>query len=53
MINMSDTAIEKAKYWFGGGEVDVDAMINAGVISLDIIIKMYKEEVLNNIRRIK
>lgn len=47
MANLSNEEIEKAKYWFGGGEVDVDLMINVGAISLDLILKMYESEVLN------
>lgn len=43
MNNMSNEEIEKAKYWFGDGEVDVDSMINTGAISLDLILKMYRE----------
>lgn len=41
--------IEKAKQWFGDGEVDVDAMINAGAITLERIMRMYQKEVLDEI----
>ena len=39
--------IEKAKQWFGDGEVDVNTMIKAGAITLERIMKMYQKEVLD------
>lgn len=47
MKNYDDETIKKAKLWLGDGEVDIDAMIGAGVIKLETIMKMYQEEVLN------
>lgn len=35
---------EKAKYWFGDGEVDVDLMVRMGVVTQEVIIEMYLAE---------
>ena len=32
---------EKAKKWFGDGEIDVDLMLSMGVITIDRIIESY------------
>ncbi|MCU5025323.1 hypothetical protein ACTFRD_30475 [Bacillus cereus group sp. MYBK249-1] len=35
---------EKAKYWFGDGEVDVDLMVRMDVITKERVIEMYLAE---------
>lgn len=35
---------EKAKQWFGQGEVDVDLMVAKGVVEKDVILEMYRRE---------
>ncbi len=47
MQKFDNETIEKAKYWFGDGEIDIDKMIETGVITLEKIMKMYEKEVLS------
>ncbi|MBP3887633.1 MAG: hypothetical protein J6F30_08270 [Cellulosilyticum sp.] len=47
MQEYDNETIEKAKQWFGDGEVDVNTMIETGVITLERIMKMYEKEVLS------
>lgn len=35
---------EKAKQWFGQGEVDVDLMVARGAVEKDVILEMYRRE---------
>lgn len=47
MKQYDDETIQKAKCWFGDGEVDVDAMISEGFVRLETIMRLYQKEVLD------
>lgn len=41
--------VKAAKEWFGDGDVDVDLLLNYGIIQLETIVRLYEKEVLKKV----